>query len=185
MKKRIILFVPLVLFSVFIASCGFFGTDEEHLPAGMTTESGEYAQYSTCVEQCGRCEQNCLDRVYYDMAVIDVNNDVCGRIKSVTLQQTCIDELHTLKALTGNDPDLCKSLPDEGSQKNCLEHVYAEQAFVAGSPEACAVLDEPIGCEQLFYMDMAIKTGDESYCAMLENQIDCVEILATKSLESS
>jgi hypothetical protein len=178
MRKTI--FILTMVLTLLLSSCGV--NDTLPIPAGMTEESGEYATYAQCVESCDLCESNCLDNVYYSMAVVESNLDVCERIQSVSLKEVCEQELIALEALANNNAAGCEKLTDEGSKNVCLQRVYAAEAFATGDVGICSVLEDPSGCQQRFYQDMAFSSGDITYCDMVEEVDDCIERVESQNV---
>jgi hypothetical protein len=181
MKKIILSFLLIV--SLLLVSCGA-GDQAPDIPAGMTEESGEFAQYNACVEQCGTCEQSCLDQVYYDMAVVESSSDVCDRIASVGLQETCKEELVALEALAGNNPGACAAIVNEGLQQLCYKRVYAAQAFVTRDISVCDSLEDPVDCQDMYYVDVALSTNDVSLCDMVDEVENCVERVESMNVDA-
>jgi hypothetical protein len=176
MRQTIIL---ILLVLITLVSCGT-EVEETQMPAGLTENSGEYATYLSCIDRCDQCEANCLDTVYYDMAIVETNSGICNRITSVSLQELCAQELRALEAIATKNPDTCLDLT-EGAQEVCLLHVYAELAVEAQTSSICDSLEEPEQCVEIFSKNMAMMTGDPVYCDDAgdpENcllQIDAVE----------
>lgn len=157
---------------IFLSGCAWFGAEEEQVevPAGIEGSSVEYEQYASCVEQCGSCEENCLNSVYYVKAVQEGDTRNCARIVSQTLREDCEQTLLATEAVEQLNKEKCLMLTEEAMKENCLVHVAAEAAVQSSSPEKCSESPDVERCEAIFYKDMALLNNDAIYCDKLEDE---------------
>lgn len=155
-----------------LSGCAWFGAQEEQVevPAGIDASSVEYETYASCVEQCGNCEQNCLNSVYYIKAMQEANARSCEQIISKTLKEDCEQTVLATEAVEQLSKEKCTMLTEEAAQETCLVHVAAEAAVQSSSPEKCGEGPDVERCENIFYKDMAVLNNDSTYCDKLEDE---------------
>ncbi len=172
MKKQVLYCGAILLVTLFLSSCMWFGVEEEQVevPAGIEGSSVEYENYASCVEQCSSCEENCLNSVYYVKAVQEGDTKSCARIVSQTLREDCEQTLLATEAIEQLNKEKCMMLTEEAMQESCLVHVAAEAAVQSSSSDKCSESPDAERCEAIFYKDMALLNNDRTYCDKLVDE---------------
>lgn len=182
MIQKSYLFV--VVFSLFfIVSCSLFTNEKQiEIPVGIETESLEAEQYTSCVEECSSCEDNCLNRIYYTKALQEQKDSVCASITSLSLQQDCQQSILAVEAVSELSKEKCMQLTEEAVQQTCLVHVVAEIAVQSSSVEKCQEAADVERCQNIFYKEMALLSKDATSCDLIaeeEQKSICHEIVAS------
>lgn len=171
MKKGIVYLGLFFIGAFFLASCSWFGAEEQReVPVGIDASTVEYEQYASCVEQCSSCEENCLNSVQYIKALQEEDTRSCERIVSETLKEDCKQTLLATEAVEQLNKEKCMMLTEEAVQQSCLVHVAAEAAVQSSSSEKCNEAPDVERCENIFYKDMALLNNDSTYCDNLDEE---------------
>ncbi len=166
MNKKIFI---IAFFVMFITGCMWFGEQQLSAPAGISADSLDYEQYTSCATECNLCESNCMDTVFYNKAINEDNKAVCDKITSEAVKNECLNMLLAVEAVSELNKDKCRML-NEDEQQTCLVHVSAEIAIQSQSIDKCAESPDVERCQDIFYKDMAVLNQDAIYCDNLSGE---------------
>ena len=132
-------------------------------PAAEKVANGEAAA-RRLEEEKQKCEtaenkEECLDDVYVNEALNNLNIDLCGQVASEITKQNCITEI----AVRKNDEKICEIQTSQEAKDFCLSLILSGKASEAGDIEACLKVPQESYRDSCFYAIVDEKASRD-YC---------------------